>query len=170
MTEENTIKTSPTRPYITRALFEWIEDNNLTPYLHVDATFNHVMVPTEHVKDGQIVLNISSSATHQLIMSNDAIQFSARFGGVSRNLFIPFQAVMGIYAKEDGQGMFFDPSEYSDYSEAELEAFSELANEPLAMNREINDAKSEQQAKEQADADKQARIEKAKKSGFRVIE
>lgn len=163
---DSEIKTSPTRPYITRALYEWIEDNNLTPYLHVDATFNNVMVPTEHVKEGQIVLNISSSATHKLVMSNDAVSFSARFGGVSRNLFIPMMAVMGIYAKENGQGMFFDPSEYSGYSEADLANFSEQQTE--ALNYEAEDNSDQEKLK--AEAEKQARLEKAKKSGFRVIE
>ena len=102
------LQLSPTRPYLTRALYEWICDNQLTPYLLVDATKKDTMVPVQYVQDGQIVLNIAPHATHALHMSNDAITFSARFGGVSQNLYIPFSAVLGIYARENGQGMFYD--------------------------------------------------------------
>lgn len=105
---------TPTRPYLARAIYEWICDNHLTPYLLVDATVANTMVPTEHVQDGQIVLNIVPHAVHALHMSNDAITFSARFGGVSRDIYVPFAALLGIYARENGQGLFFDPSEYAD--------------------------------------------------------
>lgn len=111
------IPLSPTRPYLTRALFEWICDNQLTPYLLVDATQKDTMVPVQYVQDGQIVLNIAPHATHALHMSNDAITFSARFGGVSQNLYVPFSALLGIYARENGQGMFFDPAEYADINQ-----------------------------------------------------
>ncbi|MFT4021076.1 MAG: ClpXP protease specificity-enhancing factor [Acinetobacter sp.] len=103
---------SPTRPYLARAIFEWICDNQLTPYLMVDATQPNTAVPAQFVKDGQIVLNIAPHAVHQFQMSNDAITFSARFGGVSQNIYVPFSAVLGIYARENSQGLFFDPSEY----------------------------------------------------------
>ncbi|MCL6231361.1 MULTISPECIES: ClpXP protease specificity-enhancing factor [Acinetobacter] len=106
------LQLTPTRPYLTRALYEWICDNQLTPYLLVDATQNGTMVPVQYIQDGQIVLNIAPHATHALHMSNETITFSARFGGVSQNLYIPFSAVLGIYARENGQGMFFDPQEY----------------------------------------------------------
>lgn len=163
--QENQYKTTPTRPYLTRALYEWIEDNNLTPYLHVDATLSDVIVPREHVRDGQIVLNISSDATHQLIMANNAISFNARFGGVSRNLHIPFTAVMGIYAKENGQGMFFDPAEYNDFTLEEIADFG-TDNKMQAKDN----TPSAEALKKQKEEEKAARIEKAKKSGFRVIE
>lgn len=109
---EQELQLTPTRPYLTRALYEWICDNQLTPYLLVDATQNDTMVPVQYIQDGQIVLNIAPHATHALHMSNETITFSARFGGVSQNLYIPFSAVLGIYARENGQGMFFDPQEY----------------------------------------------------------
>ncbi|WP_227430688.1 ClpXP protease specificity-enhancing factor [Psychrobacter sp. I-STPA6b] len=109
---------SPTRPYMVRAIYEWLEDNYLTPYLMVDTTVEHVQVPTEYIQDGRIVLNIASRATGNMNMDNDFISFSARFGGVSRDLWVPMQAVMGIYAKENSQGMFFDPSEYENYQPA----------------------------------------------------
>ncbi|AUX85269.1 MULTISPECIES: ClpXP protease specificity-enhancing factor [Acinetobacter] len=111
MSEQET-NLSPTRPYLARAIYEWICDNNLTPYLLVDATQPNTMVPEQFIQDGQIVLNIVPHAVHQLHMSNDAITFSARFGGVSRDIYVPLYAVLGIYARENGQGLFFDPNEY----------------------------------------------------------
>ena len=109
---EQELQLTPTRRYLTRALYEWICENQLTLYLLVDATQNGTMVPVQYIQDGQIVLNIAPHATHALHMSNETITFSARFGGVSQNLYIPFSAVLGIYARENGQGMFFDPQEY----------------------------------------------------------
>lgn len=109
---EQELNLSPTRPYLARAIYEWICDNNLTPYLLVDATQPNTMVPEQFIQDGQIVLNIVPHAVHKLHMSNDAITFSARFGGVSRDIYVPLNAVLGIYARENGQGLFFDPSEY----------------------------------------------------------
>ena len=103
---------TPTRPYLARAIYEWICDNNLTPYLLVDATQPNTMVPEQFIQDGQIVLNIVPHAVHKLHMGNDAITFSARFGGVSRDIYVPLNAVLGIYARENGQGLFFDPNEY----------------------------------------------------------
>lgn len=103
---------TPTRPYLARAIYEWICDNQLTPYLLVDATQSYVKVPTQHIKDGQIVLNIVPHAVHEFQMDNDAIFFSARFGGVSQEIYVPMSAVLGIYSRENGQGLFFDPKEY----------------------------------------------------------
>ena len=112
MSTPNTL--TPTRPYLARAIYEWICDNNLVPYLLVDATQKFVQVPTQHIKDGQIVLNIAPHAVHQFQITNDAIFFSARFGGVSQELYVPMSAVLGIYSRENGQGLFFDPKEYED--------------------------------------------------------
>ncbi len=112
---EETTSITPTRPYMVRALYQWIEDNALTPYLMVDATADNVQVPKEHIQDGRIVLNIANRATGNMSMENDYIHFSARFGGVSQEIWVPLTAVMGIYAKENSQGMFFDPNEYDDY-------------------------------------------------------
>ena len=110
-----TTSITPTRPYMVRALYQWIEDNALTPYLMVDATAEEVQIPREHVQDGRIVLNIASRATGNMSMGNDYINFSARFGGVSQEIWVPLTAVLGIYAKENSQGMFFDPNEYDNY-------------------------------------------------------
>lgn len=95
------------RPYLVRALHEWIIDNGCTPYLHVDATIDGVDVPQQYVKDGQIVLNISPSAVAGITIDNDAIRFRGRFGGVAIDVTVPMGAVRGIYARENGQGMVF---------------------------------------------------------------
>ena len=125
---------TPTRPYLARAIYEWICDNNLTPHLLVDATQPNTLVPEQFIQDGQIVLNIAPHAVHKLNMSNDAITFSARFGGVSRDIYVPLNAVMGIYARENSQGLFFDPNEYQDIQipEDTLESttLSEEAEQP----------------------------------------
>ena len=96
-----------TRPYLIRALYEWIEDNSLTPHILVDAEAPGVTVPKQHIREGQIVLNINSSAVRDLRLGNDWIEFSARFGGVARAIQIPVTAVLAIYARENGQGMAF---------------------------------------------------------------
>lgn len=102
---------TPSRPYIMRALFEWIVENDCTPYMLVDAGVENVMVPQQYVKDGQIVLNISPSAVVDLSIANEAVTFNGRFGGVAEDIYIPASAVIGIYARENGQGMVFDAEE-----------------------------------------------------------
>ncbi|MBT5005873.1 MAG: ClpXP protease specificity-enhancing factor, partial [Halieaceae bacterium] len=93
---------TPSRPYIMRALYEWIVDNGCTPYILVDAAIDNVMVPEQYVKDDQIVLNISPTAVMELNISNDAVAFNGRFGGVATDIFVPVSAVIGIYARENG--------------------------------------------------------------------
>lgn len=97
----------PTKPYMLRALHEWCMDNNLTPHLIV-AVNAQTRVPMAYVKDGEIVLNVNYSATKDLHIDNDSVVFSARFGGVSQNIYVPMSAVRGIFARENGQGMFFE--------------------------------------------------------------
>ena len=104
MSEDSTPMTSH-RPYLLRALYEWIADNGMTPHLLVDATRPAVQVPRSAVKDGKIVLNVAERAVQRLEMGNDVIQFSARFGGVSQSVSVPVSAVLAIYARETGQGM-----------------------------------------------------------------
>ena len=111
---------TPTRPYLVRAIYEWINDNLLTPYLLINAEEKGVFVPQQYIKDGQIVLNIAPHAVNQLIMDNDAVGFSARFGGVPQQVYVPMRAVMGLYARENGQGLFFDASEYLAESQEEI--------------------------------------------------
>lgn len=96
----------PTKPYLIRAIHEWCSESNLTPYITVQVDAN-TRVPAEHVKNGEIVLNVSYDATHRLKIGNDTIQFAARFNGVSRECSVPIAAVTGIFARENGQGMFF---------------------------------------------------------------
>lgn len=98
-----------TKPYLVRAIHEWCVDNALTPHLLVEVN-SQTKVPMAYVKDGEIVLNLNYSATKDLQFSNEAIIFSARFAGVSNNLYIPMSAVKGIFARENGQGMFFEAS------------------------------------------------------------
>ena len=88
-------------------MHEWMVDNGFTPHLVVDARRDGVQVPKEHVKDGKIVLNVSHSATRALKLGNESVSFETRFGGVPRTLEIPVDAVLGIYARETGQGMIF---------------------------------------------------------------
>ncbi len=95
------------KPYLIRALYEWLVDNGATPYIMVDTTQPGVMIPPGIDKDGQVVLNISMSAVQGLDLANEQITFSARFGGASHNIYIPIRAVMAIYSKEDGEGMMF---------------------------------------------------------------
>ena len=102
---------TPSRPYMVRAIYEWLNDNNMTPHVLIDADFAGVVVPVAHVKDGRIVLNIAQGAVRDLFIHNDALSFSARFGGVPMLVTVPMQAVLAIYARENGQGMFFDAAE-----------------------------------------------------------
>jgi stringent starvation protein B len=98
----------PAKPYLIRAIHEWCSDNNFTPYLSVKVNAD-TRVPAEYVKNGEIVLNLAYDATHKLTIGDDLIQFAARFNGVSRECSIPIAAVSGIFARENGQGLFFPP-------------------------------------------------------------
>ena len=95
-----------TKPYLIRAIHEWCSDSGLTPYISVKVDAR-TRVPAEHVKNGEIVLNIGADATHRLTIGNELIQFTARFNGVSSECSIPIEAVAGIFAKENGQGLIF---------------------------------------------------------------
>lgn len=104
MSEEFSRMTSH-RPYLLRALVEWINDNDMTPHILVDAGLPGVQVPPSAVKDGRVVLNIAERAVVHLHMDNDGISFTARFGGVSYPVSVPISAVLAVYARETGQGM-----------------------------------------------------------------
>lgn len=95
------------RPYLIRAMHEWMADNGQTPHLVVDATASGVEIPSGHARDGRIVLNIGDTATRNLILGNEIVAFEARFGGQPFHIKLPVQAVLGIYARESGQGMIF---------------------------------------------------------------
>ena len=99
----------PKRPYLLRALHEWIVDAGLTPYLLVSVESEQVQVPSDYVSDGKIVLNIAGEAVRDLQFDNDSVSFSGRFGGRPFPIFIPMASVQAIYAKESGEGMMFEP-------------------------------------------------------------
>lgn len=95
------------RPYLVRALYEWITDNHMTPHLLVDAAHPQAVVPARFVQNGKIVLNINPTAVQALVLGNERIEFNARFGGLAMKVEVPVDAVRGIYARENGHGMLF---------------------------------------------------------------
>lgn len=95
------------RPYLLRALYEWITDNGLTPHILVDAEVEGVIVPDNTIQKGKVVLNIAAGATEQLLLDNEIIDFKARFSGKPFQILVPMDAVIAIYARENGQGMMF---------------------------------------------------------------
>ncbi len=136
---------TPRRPYMLRAFYDWLVDNDLTPHLVVAATLPGVRVPMEFVQDGQIILNIAPRAVGNLELGNDAITFSARFSGRPHTVIVPMYAVQAIYARENGAGTMFEPEdayadsidEIEDENDVEIEFETSLgvAEEPeLAGN------------------------------------
>lgn len=102
-----------TRPYLMRAIYDWILENQCTPYLLVDATHEGVRVPPQVVKEGQVVLNLAPRAIDRLDLGIDEVRFNARFSGLSQTVMVPVGAVLAIYAQENGQGMMFPPEDES---------------------------------------------------------
>jgi stringent starvation protein B len=100
---------SPRRPFLLRAFYDWLLDNQLTPHLVVDVTQPGVIVPMEFARDGQIVLNVAPRAVGNLELGNADVRFNARFGGIPREVFVPIAAVLAIYARENGAGTMFEP-------------------------------------------------------------
>jgi stringent starvation protein B len=99
------------RPYLLRAMHEWITDSQQTPHIVVDATLAGVSVPQQYVQGGKIILNVSHSATNGLALGNEAVRFRARFGSTTYDVSVPVLAVLGIYARETGQGMIFSEND-----------------------------------------------------------
>jgi stringent starvation protein B len=99
------------RPYLLRAMHEWISDNQQTPHIVVDASMPGVEVPRQYVQGGKIILNVSLSATSSLSLGNDFVRFRARFGAVTQDVTVPIAAVLGVYARETGQGMIFSEAD-----------------------------------------------------------
>jgi stringent starvation protein B len=131
-----------TKPYMLRAIYEWCTDSGYTPYLAVKVDAG-TTVPMEYVKKGEIVLNISYGATSGLKMDNDSVRFHARFGGVSREIFVPVNNVMAIYANENGQGMAFEVQAAATEAPA-----PERASSPMlaAVPSDMGEARSEPEA------------------------
>ncbi len=111
MTSSPSVKMTSSRPYLLRAIYEWLIDNQLTPYIMVDAVIPNVEVPERFVEDGKIILNIEPQAVGRLRMGNDAVEFDARFSGIAHHIFIPISAIKAIYAFENGRGMVFNEEE-----------------------------------------------------------
>jgi stringent starvation protein B len=99
------------RPYLLRAMHEWISDSNQTPHIVVDASIEGVEVPRQYVQGGKIILNVSTNATSMLSLGNDVVRFRARFGAATYDVSVPIVAVLGIYARETGQGMIFSEAD-----------------------------------------------------------
>ncbi|OTQ62058.1 ClpXP protease specificity-enhancing factor [Gilliamella apis] len=114
---------TPRRPYIFRAFYDWILDNELTPYIVVDTSVYGVLVPQEFIKDNQIVLNIAPQSVGQYLVNNEQIEFNARFSGVPQHIVVPMAAIEAIYARENGVGMGFEDEPY-------YKALREGANKP----------------------------------------
>lgn len=108
------MNTTPKRPYLLRAFYEWIVDNNMTPHILVDARSSEVSVPRQFVKDGNIVLNVSMTAANNLMMDNDKMTFNARFGGKAFSIWLPMWSIMAIYSRETQEGISFPPDEYAE--------------------------------------------------------
>jgi stringent starvation protein B len=124
-----------TKPYLIRAIHEWCADEGFTPYLAVQVDAR-TSVPHEFVRDGQIVLNVSTEATHQLVMGNDEITFQTRFNGTTFPVVVPVDAVVAIYARENGQGMAFEATPATASSESEKVGAGETASAGLPRNTE----------------------------------
>lgn len=120
---------TPRRPYLLRAFYDWLVDNDLTPHLVVDATLPGVKVPMEFVSDGQIILNIAPMAVGNLELSNEAVSFSARFSGRPHSVIVPMYAVLAIYARENGAGTMFEPEAAYDTETAIYDDEHALAEE-----------------------------------------
>jgi stringent starvation protein B len=128
MSEVDTTTPGSTKPYLVRAIHEWCTDNGLTPYLAVSVT-DQVRVPPEHVRHGEIVLNVGVLATDKLMMDNDAVSFQARFSGRVHEIYIPMENVVAIYAKETGNGMAFEVPKPLAHADLQLAAVDQTAAE-----------------------------------------
>ncbi len=132
----NALESTSTRPYLIRALYDWCTDNGFTPYVavQVDET---VQVPREYVKNGEIVLNISFDATSSLKLGNDFIEFKARFAGTAREIIVPVNRVIAIYARENGQGMAFPVPAPAPQAEPRPSPLSSVAAAPAEADARI---------------------------------
>ncbi|RQW63098.1 ClpXP protease specificity-enhancing factor [Vibrio viridaestus] len=133
---------TPRRPYMLRAFYDWLLDNDLTPHLVVDATLAGVRVPMEFVQDGQIILNVAPRAVGNLELGNDEVRFNARFSGKPHTVIVPLFAIQAIYARENGAGTMFEPE---DAYISQLEEAEEAENTPevslsVATESDIDDS------------------------------
>lgn len=134
----NTSSISSTKPYLIRAIFEWANDNDFTPQVLVNADVAGVEVPTDHVIDGQIVLNIGLGAIKLHVMDNECLSFSARFSGIEQDIYLPVDSILAIFARENSQGIFFEEAGSDDDPEPSLNDVSAL---PEKNTSETSDKK-----------------------------
>jgi stringent starvation protein B len=152
-----------TKPYLLRAIYEWCTDNGYTPYIAA-VVDTQTRVPREYVKNGEIVLNISFAATSGLKMDNDFVQFSARFGGVARDISVPVENVVAIYARENGQGMAFKAEKPLSGDQEKSQLTDATRSQPLAAVILAKEDASERSENSASDND---RPDPPKKSGGR---
>lgn len=161
------------RPYIARALYEWLLDNELTPHLVVDATQPGVEVPRQFVQNGQIVLNVAPTAVRDLFMENQAIGFNARFGGQPMQVMIPTSALIAIYARENGAGMVFGHEPELTPLEGEDEAADEApspSKPALTVTESTGEADSASEETPTSDSDSDSNDKSSKKKpSLRVV-
>jgi len=142
MADDQSAMTS-NRPYLLRAIYDWISDNGFTPYLLVDAGRPGVRVPASAIRDGKVVLNVAMRAVANLELGNDRIRCMARFGGVSQPLDVPVSAVQAIYAQENGQGMMFPPEETETAAAPAIETPAQAPTERPALQTVTSTQRSE---------------------------
>lgn len=142
---------TPRRPYLLRAFYDWLVDNQLTPHLVVDVSIPGISVPMEFARDGQIILNIAPHAVGNFELGNDEVRFSARFAGIPRQVQVPMAAVMAIYARENGAGTMFEPeadylNDDEDFDEKSDDITDKHASSiHLVSSDEIEDVASDEQ-------------------------
>jgi len=136
-------KMTSNRPYLLRAMYDWLVDNDCTPHIVVNAYHNGVSVPQQYVSKGQIVLNMAPRAITNFVMDNEAVAFTTRFGGVPTEIFVPTMAILGIYARENGQGMMFPEEDIpSSDSDGDMSSAADKIARPAATSGPINGATS----------------------------
>lgn len=140
MTDETNMTSN--RPYLLRAFYQWIVDNECTPYIVVEADLPHVEVPPQTVRDGQVVLNISPTAVQSLLLEDKQVTFSARFGGVPFEVYIPLYAISAIYARENGAGTMFPPEEIPEHDEPQ--SAEEVESTPMAVIETSSELKDDE--------------------------
>ncbi len=153
------------RPYLIRAIYDWIVDNEWTPHMQVDANYPGVDVPAEHIQDGMIVLNVNPTAVGHLNLENELFSFRARFSGIERSLRFPPEAVLAVFARENGHGMPFPPEPYES---AELESESSGA-QLSAVEDSGSDSKSLPAGEKAKTSDKKNAKKKVKKPTLSVV-
>ncbi|MEB4592376.1 ClpXP protease specificity-enhancing factor [Candidatus Thiothrix sp. Deng01] len=167
------IKMTPKRPYLLRAIYEWIVANGMTPHILVDARSDQVMVPRQFVKDGNIVLNVSMSATNNLMIRDDEVTFNARFGGKAFSIWLPMWSVMAIYSRETQDGISFPADEYAEHMDAFMSEASMSGPVSLAaisgngVSDEMDGA--EDKSSETTDQDEPPPTKPTKRPSLRVV-